>query len=72
MSGIGQALLDDFTLSVDDKQLCTLSHVLRVTADNPDHTLVKLHMTPVAARRLAYDLEELAMLRGAPPTGDEG
>jgi hypothetical protein len=55
-----------------DVAMLSLALHLRTCAEQFPQGSVMITMTPLAARGLAYDLEELAMLRNAPPTGDAG
>lgn len=57
-------------LSDLDKARLNLIQALRHAADRA--TVVRLFLPPTAARMLAYDLEELGMLKHVPPTGAKG
>jgi hypothetical protein len=73
MADVVAELLDQvIELEVDlvDVQLLRQAQRLRDAAEM--YPSVEIHLTPPAARLLAADLEELAMLRMVPPTGDDG
>lgn len=54
----------------EDRTLMEMARLLRICAYGSEQ--VHMVLTDFAARRLADDLDELAQLRVAPPTGDDG
>ena len=81
MGEVDDILREALEVKPDDRVtlLGHLATVLRQQAAEADKMtdakgvgVVTLRMTTTAARRLAYDVEELAGLLGAPQTGDTG
>lgn len=70
--GIGHEIgrLEELPDDAVDRRLFPFIQGLRRAADTYDAVFV--NMPPAVARLLAADLEELAMLRMVPPTGDAG